>query len=267
MFGPKAAENHEDLRGILNAGHSRNRPYIRWDVASRAPEHCPTFALAALAGIGALPDTITDRAVVVKMRRRAPGEHVDRYRDRRDGAPLKELGATARRMGPRPPGRAARRRARHARRGPRRGHLGAADRRRRPRRRRLASTGPQAQPLTLTAEDDTDTTLGARLLADLRDVFGDADAMHGETILAALHKLPEEPWSDYFGRPMNARDMAKLLRPYGVRSVRRQDRRREPEGLPPRAPARRSGPATCPPQRGGALPPLRCVGRAIATST
>jgi hypothetical protein len=46
----------------------------------------------------------------------------------------------------------------------------------------------------LTAEDDTDTTLGARLLADLRDIFGTADAMHGETILNALHKIAEAPW-------------------------------------------------------------------------
>jgi len=43
----------------------------------------------------------------------------------------------------------------------------------------------------LTADDDADTTLGARLLADLRDVFGDADAMHGEVILGALHKISE----------------------------------------------------------------------------
>jgi hypothetical protein len=49
--------------------------------------------VAALAGIGALPDTITDRAVVVPMRRRARGEVVARYRDRRDGAPLRDLGA------------------------------------------------------------------------------------------------------------------------------------------------------------------------------
>ena len=40
------------LRGILNAGHQRNRPYIRWDAAARSRESCPTFAMAALAGIG-----------------------------------------------------------------------------------------------------------------------------------------------------------------------------------------------------------------------
>src|SRR5258708_24138829 len=73
--------------------------------------------------------------------------------------------------------------------------------------------------LALTADDDTDTSLGARLLADLRDVFGDADALHTETIRDALHKISEAPWGDYFGKPVNARDMAKLLRPYGVPSA------------------------------------------------
>src|SRR5258708_28780866 len=72
--------------------------------------------------------------------------------------------------------------------------------------------------LALTADDDTDTSLGARLLADLRAAFGDADALHTETILDALHKITEAPWGDYFGKPVNARDMAKLLRPYGVTS-------------------------------------------------
>ena len=217
VFGPKAAGNHEDLRGILNAGHSRNRPYIRWDITTRAPEHCPTFAMAALAGIGALPDTITDRAVVVAMRRRAPGELVDRYRDRRDGAPLKELGV---RLGTWV-----------------RAHLGQLrdaepDM---PVEDRAADTWEpliavadlagaswpvraRQAAVVLTAEDDGDTTLGTRLLADLHDVFADADAMHGETILNELHKVDEAPWADYFGRPLNARDLAKILRPYQVKA-------------------------------------------------
>ena len=217
VFGPKAAENNEDLRGILNAGHSRNRPYIRWDVATRGTEHCPTFAMAALAGIGALPDTITDRAVVVPMRRRAPGEVVDRYRDRRDGAPLRELGA---RLGTWV-----------------RAHLdelrdAEPDM---PVEDRAADTWEpliavadlaggdwparaRKAAVVLTAEDDTDTSLGARLLADLRDVFGNEDRLHGETILGALRKIGEAPWGDYFGHEMNARDLAKLLKPYGVKA-------------------------------------------------
>ncbi len=31
-----------------------------------------------------MPDTIEDRAVIIRMRRRAPGEHVVPYRYRRD---------------------------------------------------------------------------------------------------------------------------------------------------------------------------------------
>ncbi len=57
-----------------------------------------------------------------------------------------------------------------------------------------------------------------RLLSDLREVFGESDALHGETILNGLHKIPEAPWGDYFGKPLNARGLAKLLRPYGIRS-------------------------------------------------
>ena len=215
VFGPKAADNHEDLRGILNAGHSRNRPYIRWDITTRAPERCPTFAMAALAGIGSLPDTITDRAVVIAMRRRAPGETVARYRDRRDGGPLRELGerlgtwvrAHLGELRDAEPGMPVEDRAADT----WEPLIAVAD---------LAGAGWPARArqaaIALTAEDDTDTSLGARLLADLRDVFGDHGKLHGETILGALRKISEAPWGDYFGHEMNARDMARLLKPYGV---------------------------------------------------
>lgn len=215
VFGPKASDNHEDLRGILNAGHSRNRPYIRWDVTTRQTERCPTFAMAAVAGIGARPDTITDRAVIITMRRRAPREDVARYRDRRDGDPLRELGvhlgawvrAHLGELGDAEPDMPVEDRAADtwepliavA-------DLAGGDW---PARARQAAT-------VLTAEDDTDTSLSARLLADLRDVFGGEDKLHGETILAELRKIDEAPWDDYFGHPLNARDLARLLKPYGV---------------------------------------------------
>jgi len=90
IFGPKA-DGNEDLRGLLNAGHQRNRPAKRYDANSCRVESIPTFAMAALAGIGALPDTIEDRAVVIRMRRRAPGEAVAAYRHKRDRPPLRLL--------------------------------------------------------------------------------------------------------------------------------------------------------------------------------
>ena len=93
IFGGKNADANEDLRGLLNAGHQRNRPAIRWDAGTRSLETIPTFAMAALAGIGAMPDTIEDRAVVIRMRRRAPGESVAPFRHRRDRPALTSVAA------------------------------------------------------------------------------------------------------------------------------------------------------------------------------
>jgi hypothetical protein len=70
IFGPKA-EGNEDLRGLLNAGHQRNRPPKRYDGASNRVESIRTFAMAALAGIGAMPDTIEATGSCAGCRRRA----------------------------------------------------------------------------------------------------------------------------------------------------------------------------------------------------
>lgn len=91
IFGPKSAAEHEVLRGLLNAGHQRGRPALRWDASTRQLDRIATFAFAALAGIGNMPDTIEDRAVIVGMRRRAPDELVQPYRTRRDGPALHQL--------------------------------------------------------------------------------------------------------------------------------------------------------------------------------
>ena len=64
---------------------------LRWDATSRTAEQLQTFAMALLAAIGDMPDTIKDRAVIIRMRRRAPGEQVDPYRTRRDAPPLHDL--------------------------------------------------------------------------------------------------------------------------------------------------------------------------------
>src|SRR3954470_2098007 len=90
IFGPKA-DGNEVLRGLLNAGHQRNRPAKRYDAAANRVESIPTFAMAALAGIGTMPDTIEDRAVIIRMRRRAVGETVAPFRHKRDRPQLRAL--------------------------------------------------------------------------------------------------------------------------------------------------------------------------------
>ncbi|MGI5164474.1 DUF3631 domain-containing protein [Spirillospora sp. CA-253888] len=221
VFGPKAVDKHEDLRGILNAGHQRNRPYIRWDAAARANELCLTFAMAALAGIGAMPDTIADRAVIIAMRRRAPGERVEPFRTRRDAPPLTKLrqrlakwttGEIEALAGARPEMPVEDRAADNW-----EPLIAIAD--------AAGGTWParaRTACLALTSSATADNSAGVRLLADLRAVFadaGDPDAMRGATLLERLAAIEEAPWADWYGKPFTARDLAKLLKPYGVASV------------------------------------------------
>ena len=89
IFGsPKMAEKNEEMRGLLNAGHQRDRYVLRVVGNDHTPRKFHTFAMAAIAGIGDLPDTIMDRSIVIRMRRRAEGESVAPYRTKRDSPDL-----------------------------------------------------------------------------------------------------------------------------------------------------------------------------------
>jgi len=87
----KQAEQNEDLRGLVNAGFEKGRPTLRYNAAKQVVEELETFGFVALAGIGALPDTITDRSVNIVMRRRMNNEKVQPYRSKRDGGQLSGL--------------------------------------------------------------------------------------------------------------------------------------------------------------------------------
>jgi hypothetical protein len=77
VFGPKAKEN-EEIRGLLNAGHRRGAVAGRCVVHGKKveTEEISAFCAVALAGLGWLPDTILSRSVIIRMRRRGPGEKV-----------------------------------------------------------------------------------------------------------------------------------------------------------------------------------------------
>ena len=68
----------------MNAGYRRGatvgRRVMHGSVA--VPEDLPAFCAVALAGLNDLPDTRHTRAVIMKMRRRAPHEIIESYRRR-----------------------------------------------------------------------------------------------------------------------------------------------------------------------------------------
>jgi putative DNA primase/helicase len=73
----------EELRGILNSGHTRDAAYVVRTVGDEhEPRRFSTWAAKAVAMIGHLPDTLADRSIIIPMRRRAPGEPPRRCADR-----------------------------------------------------------------------------------------------------------------------------------------------------------------------------------------
>jgi Protein of unknown function (DUF3631) len=92
IFGPKSPQN-EGLRAILNAGYTRGTPVLRCvgEGTKQKVEAFQVFGPKALAGIGKLPDTIADRSLPIRLKRRSRTEHVDRFLLRAaptDAAPL-----------------------------------------------------------------------------------------------------------------------------------------------------------------------------------
>ncbi|MBM3576043.1 MAG: hypothetical protein FJX39_10100, partial [Alphaproteobacteria bacterium] len=72
-------KNNEELRGIINCGHSRTSPNIIRTVGdNHEPKAFNVFGAKVLCGIGRLPDTIMSRAIILPMRRKLSSEKVTR---------------------------------------------------------------------------------------------------------------------------------------------------------------------------------------------
>jgi hypothetical protein len=216
VFGPRAREN-EELRGLLNAGYRKGAVAGRCVVRGNnvETEEIQAYAPVAIAGLGWLPDTILSRSVIVRMRRRHAGESVEPYRRRvhaasgyairdklaswarsatvewptlpdeiqdRDADVWEPLIAIADAVGGQWPSKA-----------------------------RVAA-------VALVSESrEAEASLGVRLLADLQAIFQGQQEMPSKTILGRLLELPESPWGDLHGKPLDERGLARRLRAYGVK--------------------------------------------------
>lgn len=216
---------HEGIRACLNAG---NRPgtTIPRAVAKGKGFDLVDFKIycaKVLAGIGELPETVRDRAIVITMTRKAPGDPIERLRARdaiRLGRPIGDalskaladttdltlddndlpdelddraqdgweaLLAIARIAGGTWPDRA------------------------------------RAAAITISNEraDVDDDTLGIVLLRDIRAAFGEPGAsLTTSQLIERLVAIELAPWGDHFGKPVTGRRVAKLLRPFGIRPER-----------------------------------------------
>jgi putative DNA primase/helicase len=68
-------KDNEELRGLLNSGHTRDSAYVIRIVGEKfTPTKFNTWGAKALAGIGHVADTLMDRAVILELRRKLPHE-------------------------------------------------------------------------------------------------------------------------------------------------------------------------------------------------
>jgi hypothetical protein len=221
VFAKGAAQNHEDLRALLNAGYKRGATVDRCvgDGSKMKVTEFPAFAPAALAGIaGNMPATITTRAVTIHMRRRAPGEEIAEFieEDAIDEAePLRlnlsswveDIAAELTGARPAMPAGVTDRKAEVW-----RALLAVAD----------AAGGDWPERARAACKhfvlgaDPGELSLGVRLLADLRAIFGGHDQLATADILESLTALEEAPWGDIKGKPIDARRLAWMLGKYGA---------------------------------------------------
>lgn len=74
-------KDNEDLRGVINAGHSRKNAYvIRCEGDDNKPTRFNVWCAKAISGIGHLPETIKDRSIILELRRKLPHEKKQRLR-------------------------------------------------------------------------------------------------------------------------------------------------------------------------------------------
>lgn len=74
-------KQNEELRGVLNAGHSRDAPYIyRCQGDDNEPMPFYVYGAKVISGIGNISDTLIDRSISLQLRRKTADEH--RYRVR-----------------------------------------------------------------------------------------------------------------------------------------------------------------------------------------
>jgi hypothetical protein len=220
IFGNQGA-NTEGLRALLNAGNRRGTTVPRCVGVTQELQTFKVFCPKALAGIGRLPDTVADRSIPITMKRKAPGEHADRFRRREALELVEPLYTELTSWGQHHADRLADARPKIP---------GALDDRAEEawepllaiaelsgvglaERARIAAVELSGD----RAEDDE--SIGVRLLRDIRAVFTaeGTDRISSRSLVAALAEMEGSPWPEWrHGNPLSANSLARILYRYRI---------------------------------------------------
>jgi len=213
-------KDNEELRGLLNSGHTRDSAYvIRTQGDNFTPTKFTTWGAKALAGIGQLSDTLMDRAVILELRRKLPHEEVERIRDAEPDLFDVLRTKLARFAGD------YRDRVRQARPPLPQSLNDRAQDNWEPLLAIAMTAGGDwlkigcTAALKLSGGENESQTTGIELLSDIREIFADRDKVSSAELIGLLCSDEEKPWATYNqGKPITPRQVARRLREYGIRS-------------------------------------------------
>jgi Protein of unknown function (DUF3631) len=213
-------KDNEEIRGILNSGHTKAAAHVIRNVevnGEHKPRRFSTWAPKAIATIRALADTLEDRAIVVQLQRKPKAASVARLR-KRDSDEFAVLRRKAARWAadnfskltdpdPNVPDVLNDRAADKW-----RPLLAIAD--------LAGGHWPQRareSACVLSGEGHDSTSVNVELLADTRPAFGDLDVIRSADLVTKLTADPERPWVEWKrGKPLTQKQLAGLLRPFGI---------------------------------------------------
>ncbi len=211
---------NDELRGILNSGHTRDTAFvIRLVGENHEPKQFSTWCPKAIALIGHAPQTIEDRSIIIPLRRKTATEEVDRW-NRNAAKTLEDLRRKCARW-------AADNLARLQTIDPEIPDLDSdrAEDNWRPLLAIAEAIGgdcvnrARAAAGRLSGGMQEDESPGVLLLGDLREMFltKRVDRLPSTTIVASLAQLEQRPWPEWkSGKPITTRQLAILLNPFGV---------------------------------------------------
>lgn len=213
--------NNEELRGLLNAGHRKGAMVYRCEGDNNEVRAFAAYAPAVLCGIGALPATLYDRSIVIRLKRAKPNElqarfdsrclHAEQELCRKLSRWSKDNFVRLSELDPKLPETAYNRVADNWR------PLFA-----------IAEVAGGDWPerasacfAALTRTDDLDAeSLGTMLLSDIADLFGkeQTDKLPSSKIATALAEIEGRPWAEWgkHRRPISPNQIANQLHRFSI---------------------------------------------------
>lgn len=212
-------KDNDELRGIINSGHTRKSAFvIRTNTVTLEPERFSTWGPKAISLIGSLKDTLRDRSISIRMKRKTVSEkvkkvsldfddeHVNLRRMLKRWAIdnveiLKSISPAI----------------------PETGNDRAAD-------NWLPLLGiaklagsewpDRARSAMLAIEKVSDEeTIQQLLLRDIEVTFDTCDRISSKKLVEELIAIEEHPWGDWQrGKPITQNGLARRLKPFGILS-------------------------------------------------